>query len=58
MAKIVRDTGSGMVYDWDDEKSLRKWIDFCWEEFKNDELRDNMSDISMISADAATLSIR
>jgi glycosyltransferase involved in cell wall biosynthesis len=49
MAKIVRDTGSGMVYDWDDEKNLRKWIDFCWEEFKNDELRDNMSDISMYS---------
>ena len=49
MAKIVRDTGSGMVYDWDDEKSIRKWIDFCWEEFKNDELRDNMSDISMYS---------
>ena len=49
MAKIVRDTGSGMVYDWDDGKNLRKWIDFCWEEFKNDELRDNMSDISMYS---------
>ena len=49
MAKIVRDTGSGVVYDWDKEKSIRSWIDFSWEEFKNDELRDNSSDISMYS---------
>ncbi len=49
MAKIVRDTGSGVVYDWDDEKKIRNWIDFCWEEFKNNELRDNSSDISCYS---------
>lgn len=35
-----------MVYDWDDEKKIRAWIDFCWDEFKNDELHDNTSDIS------------
>lgn len=49
MAKVVRDTGSGVVYDWEDEKRIREWIDFCWEEFKNDELRDNTSDISAYS---------
>ena len=38
-----------MVYDWDDEKRIRVWIDFCWEEFKNDELHDNTSDISRFS---------
>ncbi|MBO4230357.1 MAG: hypothetical protein J5886_01650, partial [Bacteroidales bacterium] len=49
MAKVVRDTGSGVVYDWPDEKRIRSYIDFCWEEFKNDELRDNTSDISIYS---------
>ena len=46
MARIVGETGSGVVYDWDDEKKIRAWIDFCWDEFKNDELHDNTSDIS------------
>lgn len=46
MARIVSDTCSGVVYDWDEEKKIRAWIDFCWEEFKNDELYDNTSDIS------------
>ena len=46
MARIVSETASGVVYDWDDEKKIRAWIDFCWEEFKNDELHDNTSDIS------------
>lgn len=49
MAKVVRDTGSGMVYDWDDEKRLKAYIDFCWDEFKDGELKDNFSDISMYS---------
>ena len=49
MARVVRDTGSGVVYDWDEGKDIRAWIDLCWEEFKNDELRDNMSDISKYS---------
>lgn len=46
MAKIIRNTGSGVVYDWGEECQIRKWIDFCWDEFKNDELKDNVSDIS------------
>ena len=46
MAKIVRDTSSGMVYDWDDTKQIASWVDFCWDEYKNNELNDNNSDIS------------
>lgn len=49
MAKVIRDTGSGVVYDWPDEKRIRSYIDFCWEEFKNGELMDNTSDISIYS---------
>ena len=49
MAGIVCRTGSGVVYDWDDEKDIRKWIDFCWEEFRSDELKDISSDISEYS---------
>ena len=46
MAQVVRDTSSGVVYDWDDKEHIKSWVDFCWEEFKNDELKDNESDIS------------
>jgi len=46
MAKVIRDTGSGIVYDWNEEKRLRAYIDLCWEEFKDGELRDLTSDIS------------
>ena len=49
MARIVRDTGSGIVYDWNEEKKIRAYIDLCWEEFKDNELMDNSSDISMYS---------
>lgn len=54
MARIVSDTCSGVVYDWDDEKRIRTWIDFCWEEFKNDELYDNTSDISRFTRRSLT----
>jgi len=49
MAKVIRDTGSGIVYDWDEEKRIREYIDFCWDEFKDGELRDNSSDLSKYS---------
>ncbi len=49
MARVVRNTGSGIVYNWDDEEKIRQWIDFSWDEFKNNELLDNASDISMYS---------
>ena len=49
MAQVVRNTGSGIVYDWEDEEKIRRWIDFSWEEFKNHELLDNATDISMYS---------
>ena len=46
MAAVVRDAGAGVVYDWNDEKRIRQWMDFCWDEFKNDELNDTTGDIS------------
>lgn len=49
MAQVVRNTGSGIVYDWNDEQKIRRWVDFSWEEFKNHELLDNATDISMYS---------
>ncbi|MCR5463470.1 MAG: glycosyltransferase [Bacteroidales bacterium] len=49
MAQVVRNTGSGIVYDWEDEEKIRRWIDFSWDEFKANELLDNASDISMYS---------
>ncbi|MGN0202217.1 MAG: glycosyltransferase [Candidatus Cryptobacteroides sp.] len=46
MAQIISRTGSGVVYDWDQERKIRSYIDFCWEEFTEGELQDNSSDIS------------
>ena len=46
MAHGVEETGSGVGGDWDDEEKIRSWIDSCWEKFKNDDLKDNTSDIS------------
>lgn len=49
MAQVVRNTGSGIVYDWNEEQKIRRWVDFSWDEFKNNELLDNATDISMYS---------
>ena len=49
MAQVVRNTGSGIVYDWNEEQKIRRWVDFSWEEFKNHELLDNATYISMYS---------
>ena len=45
MAKIIRDTASGVVYDWPDEEKIKAWIDFCWEEWCSGEIPDNSSSI-------------
>ena len=47
LAKVIRDTGTGIVFDWTEENKIRSYIDLCWEEFKEGELRDNSADISM-----------
>ena len=46
MARIVRDTSSGTVCDWDEEEKMRAWIDEAWDKFVSDSLDDNTSDIS------------
>ena len=46
MARIIGNTGSGVVCDWDQERKIRACIDFCWDEFRQGELDDNSSDIS------------
>ena len=38
----------------DDEKKIKAWVDFCWNEFTNDELNDNTSDISKYSRKSLT----
>lgn len=54
MARIIRDTGSGVVCDWDEEKQIRDYIDLCWDEFRSGELRDNASDISAFTRKSLT----
>lgn len=52
MAKIIKETSSGVVYDWDEGKKIRQWIDFCWDEFLDGGPEDNSSDISAYSRKA------
>lgn len=54
MARTIHDTGSGVVYDWEDEKKIARWIDFCWEEFKDGDLHDNCGDISAYTRKSLT----
>jgi hypothetical protein len=54
MARILSDTKSGVVFDWNDDKNIKAWVDMCWDEFTNDELKDNESDISRYSRRSLT----
>ncbi len=54
MARIVGETGSGAVYDWDEEAGIKEWIDLCWNKFLGGESLENQSDISRFSRRSLT----
>ena len=36
MARIINETHSGVVFDWDDEESVRTYIAHCWRSFSDE----------------------
>lgn len=34
MARIVNQTGAGVVFGWDDKESVASYINLCWNKFK------------------------
>ena len=36
MARIINETQSGVVFNWDDEESVRTYIGHCWHDFYSD----------------------
>ena len=54
MARILNSTKAGVVFDWDDEASVRKYIDMCWEQFKDGTLKAATENIGQFSRRALT----
>ncbi|MFA6859495.1 MAG: hypothetical protein WCR48_07265, partial [Bacteroidales bacterium] len=38
MAMLLKETGAGVVCDWNNEKAISDYIDDCWNKFKSDTL--------------------
>ena len=51
MARIINETQSGVVFNWDDEESVRTYIGHCWHDFYSDNSQrpDNTDVISRYS---------
>ena len=54
MARVLNSTKAGVVFNWDDEASIRKYIDICWERFNNDTLKADTENIEQFSRRALT----
>ena len=49
MSMILQDAKAGIVLDWDDKDSMRRYIDECWEKHLKGELKATEGDISRFS---------
>ena len=49
MAIILNSTKAGVVFDWDDEDSIAKYIDICWQHFKSGTVENAPEGISQFS---------
>ncbi len=54
MARVLNSTKAGVVFNWDDEASIRKYIDIGWERFNNDPLKADTENIEQFSRLALT----
>lgn len=54
MAYILNTTKAGVVFGWDDESSVKKYMDTCWERFKDDTLQADTENIGQFSRRALT----
>ena len=49
MAMIIRETGTGVVFDWNDAVSIRKYIGLCWKNYLSGTSFPRDTDISRYS---------
>lgn len=49
MAMILNSTKAGVVFDWDDEASIAKYIDICWKQFQDGALATSPENIGQFS---------
>lgn len=42
MARIVNQTGAGVVFGWDDKESVASYINLCWNKFKSGDDTEDM----------------
>lgn len=49
MASVLKETGAGSVYDWNDLQSVAAFIDGCWKRFRSGALQTEERDISQYS---------
>lgn len=54
MARILNSTRAGVVFNWDDEASMKKYLDLCWERFKTDSLKADTENIGQYSRQTLT----
>ena len=54
MARILNSTKAGVVFNWDDMPSVKKYIDICWERFMSGTLTADTENIGQFSRRALT----
>ena len=57
MSMILNQTKTGVVLDWNDRKSIARYVDFCWEKHKKGELNVEDADISRFTRRELTASM-
>ena len=49
MSMILNNTKTGVVLDWEDRKSIARYIDMCWEKHLSGQLTVENADISQFT---------
>ena len=49
MATVLQETGAGKIFNWDDAKDIREYIDACWVKFCDGNLVTEAADINRFS---------
>lgn len=57
MSMVLNTTKTGVVLDWNDRKSIARYVDFCWEKHKKGELNVEDADISRFTRRELTASM-
>ena len=49
MAAVLKETGAGHIFDWDDSEGISEYVDRLWEAFKRGEVMTTDADIEKYS---------